>query len=317
MSSDSDSKEFVSGQTITMTMSMTPELHSMMKEWSARVPTLYMLDICVVGVTKLNEDALKRMERKAKLVEHLRYLDREYNSFSYLFALMEKVSDSRGLMSLEELETQVIADLSALRAFFEKARVIETDDFVISFLRELQGQPIELSRENYLHFIKVLNNKLNLLNPVSSTKRLSITRQILKEAELLSIYKQHPVVIIAIACVYGNSAARKLMKFKSDSEKFDAENALADILLISRFAKVKLEIEHCAREGNGPYARVNFLTDDNGLIDILKYYDPQSVKYDDHAHGRESKLEMTVKLEKMLSMEGDDEYAELFELLYS
>ena len=84
MTSDNDSKEFVSVKKITVTMSVTPEQYSLVKKWSEMVPTLYMLDICVVGATKLNNSMLKRMERKAKLVNHLRNLDRENNGFSYL-----------------------------------------------------------------------------------------------------------------------------------------------------------------------------------------------------------------------------------------
>ena len=315
MTSDNDSKEFVSAKKTTVTMSVTPEQYSLVKKWSEMVPTLYMLDICVVGATKLNSSVLKRMERKAKLVNHLRNLDRENNGFSYLFALMEKVSDSRGSLTLEELETQILADLAALRVFFKKAKVIETDDYVISFLRELHGQPIELEREVYLQFLRLLNDKFKLSNPVSSSKRFTVSQEIVKEAERLKIYKQHPVVILAIACVYGNRAAKKLVKFKSNSNRFDAENALADIFLISRFAKVKLEIEALARNG-GPYAKVDFITDDDGLINVLKYYEPQSVKYDDDINGRESKLEMRVKLEEMLSPETQGEYDKIFNLLH-
>jgi hypothetical protein len=97
-------KKFVSGDSITLKMQLTSEEHSMMREWSLSIPTLYLLDICVVSATKLSSTSLERNPRKASVVKYLRELDRPSNCFSYLFALMEKVSDSRGIDTGEELE---------------------------------------------------------------------------------------------------------------------------------------------------------------------------------------------------------------------
>lgn len=74
-------KEFVSGDSITLNMQLTPEEYSMMREWSLSIPTLYMLDICVVSATKLTSALLENNPRKA----NLRELDRPNNCFSYLF----------------------------------------------------------------------------------------------------------------------------------------------------------------------------------------------------------------------------------------
>ncbi len=51
-------KEFVSGDSITLNMQLTPKEYSMMREWSLSIPTLYMLDICVVSATKLTSALL-------------------------------------------------------------------------------------------------------------------------------------------------------------------------------------------------------------------------------------------------------------------
>lgn len=95
MTSNGNDSEFVSGHEIKLTLSLTPEQAMAMQAWSDAIPTMYMLDICVVNATKLSEWALANDARKAALVRHLRHLDRPQNSFSYLLALIEKVSDPR------------------------------------------------------------------------------------------------------------------------------------------------------------------------------------------------------------------------------
>lgn len=310
-------KEFFSGQEITMKMTLTPEQYSFFEEWSAQIPTLYMLDICVVSATKLSEESLIKEPRKARLVNKLHYLDRDNNCFSYLCALMEKVSDSRGILTSDELEKQILSDLSAMRKFFKNAHVYEPDDFVIAFLKELKGEPIEDKRKEYLEFLEILNNQFKLQNPISPNNRLAKAKEIIQSANDLNIDMHHPIITIALACLYQNPDAQKLMKFKMDPNKFDAENALSDIVLISRFAKLKLEIEHYGRNGVGYYARTNFITDDNGLSKIIQYFKPQVLKYKDKIDGRESQLTMTIKLKEILTKITENEYKIISDLLLS
>ena len=81
-------KEFRSGQQITLQLSLNREEYAALEKWSASIPTLYFLDICVVGVTKLVDSALENNPRKSRLASHLRELDKPQNCFSYLCVLM-------------------------------------------------------------------------------------------------------------------------------------------------------------------------------------------------------------------------------------
>ena len=196
MTSQSNPQEFHRGPQITLSMQLTAEQLAVMKEWHASVPTLYFLDICVVGATKLSDAALERDARKKRLVEHLQNLDRPQHAFSYLLAVLEKVSDSRGVATDAELEEQILGDLAALRAFFKNARVHEPDEFVIQFLRDLRRQPIELQRSNYLSFLEAINTRFVLKDPVAPALRLQKAKEILNEADSLSISRQQPVVAL-------------------------------------------------------------------------------------------------------------------------
>ncbi|HAS6185837.1 TPA: hypothetical protein I7160_20910 [Vibrio vulnificus] len=310
-------KEFIGGDSITFKTQLTPEQHNMMREWSLSIPTLFMLDICVVSVTKLNSEQLHKNPRKAKLVNYLRELDRPNNCFSYLFALLEKVSDSRGVDTDEELEEKILSDLASMRKFFNKARIYEPDEFVLGFLKELRGNPIEEKRSDYLGFLRVLNDQFKLCNPVSNKQRLKVAEEIVEQADQFDFSRQHPVVTIGLACLYGNPAAKKLMKFRADPNKFDAENVLADIMLITRFAGIKLEVEQLGREGRSGYIRSLFITDDNGLIDIIKCFTPKVVKHINKNDGRETHTTMTVQLKDLLTDIQIEDYDNLINLLES
>ena len=315
MSDQESEKEFIAGNSITLQMQLTPEQLSMMREWSKMIPTLYMLDICGVSATKLTSVSLENNPRKTKLVNYLRELDKPNNCFSYLFALMEKVSDSRGIDTEEKLEEKILSDLSSLRTFFKNAKVCEPDEFVLDFLKELRSIPIENKRHEYLCFLNDLNGKFNLGNSVSPKQRLAIAEKTIEHAAALNIVRQHPIVVIGLACLYGNPAAKRLMKFTSDSKKFDPENVLADIMLINRFAGVKLEIEQMGRNGSGRYLRTEFITDDFGLIEILKCFTPTYVKHTDRHDGRETQTTMTVKLKDLLTDINDKELENIIDLL--
>lgn len=308
-------KKFVSGNTISIKMQVTPEEYRVHREWSLSIPTFYMLDICVVSTTKLNENSLEKNPRKANLVNFLRELDRPQNCFSYLCALMEKVSDSRGLDTDEELESKILSDLKAMRDFFKHARVYESDEIALNYLKTLRGAPIEESRADYLGFLMYLNDQLKLGNPVSSKHRLDIAKKIIEQTENFSFSRQHPIVVIALSCLYGNHAAKKMMKFKARPQDFDSENVLADIMLINRFASIKLEIEQLARDGVCQYLRTLFITDDNGLTEIFKCFTPDVVKHIDTCNGRETKTTMTVNLKDLLTDIEIEEYDYLLNLL--
>ncbi|HEM6824604.1 hypothetical protein IC789_05765 [Acinetobacter seifertii] len=307
--------EFTKSDSITLTMQLNQDQAHLIREWSLSIPTLYMLDICVVSATKLDNAQLETNPRKAKVINILRELDRPQNSFSYLFSLMEKVSDSRGIDTEAELEAKILSDLSSLRSFFTNARIVESDEFILEFLRNLRGYPIESKRSSYIDFLRALNDQFKLGNPISPKLRLDTAKQIINLTKQFSFSKQHPIVVIALACLYGNPAAQRVLKFKDNPEKFDPENALADIMLIHRFADIQLEIEQMGRMDEGPFLRSHFITDDDGLIQILKCFTPTHVKHIDTPDGRETHTTMTVKLKDLLRDIQSEEYNHLFDFL--
>lgn len=314
MTSKDHPQEFERAAEITLQMELTPEQLSKLTEWDASIPTLHFLDICVVAATKLSQSALEKDARKAKIVEHLKALDRPQNGISYLLALMEKVSSSSGTASDTELEKQILGDLNAVRGFFKHAKVYERDEFAISFLHKLRRDPIEIQRPSYLKFLVALNNQYDLINPKSPELRLQVAEELLEFAKSLEIDRQHPVFILALSCLYGNLASKQLMKFKKEPEKFKSEIVLADIMAISRYGQMKLQIEHLGRHG-GKYLRTSYITDDSGLLGLIGLFHSEKVRLEKNSDTMDTNFKFRVELEQLLPEISPDEYSIILRLL--
>ncbi len=286
---------------LKLAMDLTSEQAGAMQAWAEAVPTLHFLDICVAAIPRLSPKAIAQSPRKATWRRRLRRLDRPHNSVSYLFALIERASEVQSKLNGADLEREILKDVAALRSFFKHARVLEPDDFLIGYLRKLRGVPHEVSRPSYLAFLEEMNGRHQLWNSVKPSERFHKAQEIVEMAESLSIAKNHPVVTITLACLYGNGAAKHMMKFKQDPDQFKVQNALSDIMVISRFARHKLEIEEDARKGLGRYAQTRFMTDDDGLIEVLSCFEAISVRFEDAGEAQNIWTEMTVHLQRLLS----------------
>lgn len=90
------------------------------------------------------------------------------------------------------------------------------------------------------------------------------------------------------------------MKFKKNAAIFDVENALSDIMIISRFIPQKLRIEQMGREGEVNFVRSGFITDDTGLTDILDCFAGESVRTESKGDMHRTHISVTVKFESLL-----------------
>lgn len=301
MPSSNDDQTISRQPQFTFTAELTPEQVAFFREWDAAVPTLYFMDICVANVAKSANATPPTDPRKAAWLDELRRLDRPEHAFSYLLALMERGSDPRSHMSDEALAEQIRQDLASLATFFTQARVYETDAMVGLYLRELRGNPVEVDRPRYLVFLRAANEEFELHRPLARRLQLARATTIIERADALGVPRQHPTVAVVLACLYGNPHAVNVMKFKPDPQRFAAENALADVMMIRRFMEHKLEIEQMAVEQHSPYLRVKLLTDDEGVRQLARYFEPTTLHSRSDADGRETCLVANVRFLELLT----------------
>lgn len=319
MSSPSDRTIHAQSQ-ISFSAELIPEQVALFERWDAATPTIYFMDICAVNITKMSAAKLANDPRKAYWSDQFRNLDRKQHAFSYLLALMEKGSDPRDHMSKEALAEQLHHDVASLRRFFKHARVYETDEYLDLYINDLLGNPIELMRPAYLAFLRAANDELKLSNAVAFKDRFATASEILRMADALSIPRQHAVVVVMIAKVYGNDDARKMLKFKKEPADFQPENSLADVMLITRFNEKKIEIEDAASCGEAPFLRAKLVTDDEGLLRVARCFEPVSLSSRSTGDAQETRLVVKVKLADLLTgLTGDngiDEYNRICAMIF-
>jgi hypothetical protein len=320
MTSEPD-EEFQRGPEVSFTFAGTPEQVAVLKAWSERVPTLYFLDICAADVAKRSRETFLGDAKKLALFDRLKALDKPQNSFSYLLAFIEKVNDPRSTRTDADLTAQILSDVAKLRAFFDHAQVVEPDQFLANALLDLRGLKHELNQDAYLAFLRGLVDPIELWKTVANAHRLQKAKEIFALADSLSVRRNHQVVLVALACLYGNDFARRLMKFTDDVTRYDPVNPLADIMTIVRFLPRKLEVEHIGREQKRGWPRSLFITDDRGLAQILSCFTGNSVKSVPVGDDYETRISGTIALDQLLpelpigSGGAGSEYEQLLALL--
>lgn len=263
--------------------------------------TMHFLDICAVDVTKRPKAEVEANPPKAALADRLRDLDVAGDRVSYLLALMEKVSDPRSTLSDGELKANIVSDVGYMRDFFDNATVAEPDQFLVDSIDQLRGNPIEQARPAYLAFLRTANDRFGLSNTVAASERLAMAEKLVAAADDLNIPRQHSVLILTLARLYGNPAAIKVMKFKGNPQAFEPENVLADVMAIGRFLERKLVIEQDWRDGNGDFAHATYVTDDAGLQEVLACYEGLAVASRDVGNLHEIRTAGRVELANLLS----------------
>lgn len=302
----SHSGRFEPGPDLNWSISLTLSEYNKLSDFTSNIATFYFLDLCVVNIAKLKNVSITKDRRKVGWLKRLRDLDRPQHSFSYLLALMERVSNSRDELSDENLEREILSDMDYLRRFFKKARVVEPNSYVVNYLRKLRRAPVELDRDRYLKFLNSMNGDFRLMNSVGREVRFEKAAEIMSEADSCGVSRQHPVVLIALACLYGNLDAKGLMKFKLEPAQYNAENVLSDIVAIQRFAEFKIEVCRDIPQA-GKCLLSDFLTDDKGLSGIYKLFKAKSLKVEDNDDTSQIEFSFEVNMGALLSEADFDE----------
>jgi hypothetical protein len=234
---------------------------------------MHFLDICALDVTKRTKAQIAADPRKVAMAGRLEALDISTNRISCFLALMEKTSDTRSARTDEDLKAQIIGDIQHARSFFNHAEVVERDEYVEDYITQLRRIAVELGRPAYLAFLRAVNDgDIGIHQPIPKPKRFEVALTLVEMADDLEISRQHPVLAVTLACLYGNASARRVLKFRQDPAAFDAENALADVMAIRRLMDRKLEFERDYHLGLTSIRHAAYVTDDEGLAQIMSCF---------------------------------------------
>lgn len=274
-----DEKRSMERPQLRFTMSRAPGKPWILRPWSPHIPTMYFLDINAMDVIKKLANNRHLDSRKVALLARLRDVDRPGNKVSCLLALMEKVNDRRGALSDHQLRAEIENDVALTRSFFADAKPGDPDTFHLDYFDGVRGLLVEQDEPSYLTFLKAVNDHHRLASIVSPRKRFDKTKEVVATADALGIIRVHPLVVLCLACIYGNRDARKVMKFKADPQNYETENVLADVMTIGRFLGHQIELEEMGACGKSSVRRVEYVTDDAGLAAVLRCYRGSSISY--------------------------------------
>lgn len=313
-------------------MSRAPGGRWIIRPWLPYVPTMYFLDINAIDLIKKSGNGAPLPARKAALLARLRDIDRAGNRVSCLLALMEKVNDRKSALSDGRLRGEIQSDVAFTRRFFIHAKPGDPENFHLEYFDGVRGGMVEQNEPNYLKFLRTVNDRHRLAFTVSAKKRFEKAKDLIASADELQIDRRHPVVVLALACLYDNLDARKVMKFTEKPADYRAENVLADVMTIGRFLERKIELEEMGRRGESSMRRVEYITDDAGLAAVLKCYRGTSVSYTDLGGSQEIRTTGSMEFADLLTRISHDlgplsdpadpvsaapsEYARVCELLY-
>jgi hypothetical protein len=276
-----DKKRPMKGPQLRFTMTRAPGQPWILRPWSPHIPTMYFLDINAMDVIKKSANNRPLDARKVALLARLRDIDRPGNRVSCLLALMEKVNDRRDALSDPQLRAEIENDVALTRRFFVDAKPGDPDTFHLDYFDGVRGLLVEQNEPSYLTFLKEVNDRHRLASTVSPRKRFDKTKEVVSTADALGIVRVHPLVVLCLACIYGNRDARKVMKFKADPQNYEVENVLADVMTIGRFLGHQIELEELGARGKSSVQRVEYITDDAGLAAVLRCYRGTSISYAD------------------------------------
>ncbi|MDR5737423.1 MULTISPECIES: hypothetical protein [unclassified Caballeronia] len=209
------------------------------------------------------------VQTEKKKIEHLgktRKLDRPGNLISPLLSIIEgQLGEPE---SVTEKQVTQKKEYQAIRLFFRLA-VTDSDhlDVASQELAEAFAGNINFRSEARSSFLQCVAPMI--ATGVEKRGRNKIENRIIQSAHECSLPTSDPLVVLALACLYGSAHARRVLKPHSPR----IFNVLSDIHVIPRMLLVVAAVRRHA-----PLIRVRFATKDEGLKYVLQriyYRSPQ------------------------------------------
>jgi hypothetical protein len=223
--------------------------------------TLFLLDRNVVEVIKVaNAGINQKGSEQQRMFEFLKSIDAIQYSVSPLLSLIEggKGREDDPGEKIAQLQTET----SAVASFFHHARTdsnymqAEQEQFSKLFTRFREGSYDARAafREQAIPLV---------LQKVAPRDRRKVEEQLLELARSVGLKTDDGIVVIFLACLYANDAARDVLKVSKPKMTY---NVLGDIHLIPRIGLIKT-----VAKDKAPGLKVRLLTLDQGLEKVLSH----------------------------------------------
>jgi len=260
------------------------------------VKNLYLLDRNIVSDVK-NFSAGSENGNTIKA----RSIDKYGNFISPLLSIIE---GNKGVaQTKDEMLACLKGESKAMKKFFKYAR---TD---ASFLFQNHEIMVEAFQEDvvkkfnqYSDLVGFLQEKTFKTLNIMDAK--NVRGEIFDYACTHSIDVSHPFIMCALACLYGNLDARKVLKPIGPNSKIDREknryNALSDLLVVGNVSFIKTFFKE------NEDIQIHFLTSDKSLDVIFKLFNTEAKNSQTSFDNIITTHNMTIKKSIFTNIQGND-----------
>jgi hypothetical protein len=227
---------------------------------NGQTTTLLLLDRNVVSVIKdAVADKEQKGEKEQRMLEFLREIDTSQHAVSPLPSLIEGEHGRED--SSSEKTAQLEKETDAVARFFQFAR---TDSAYLNGVKDTFAEVFSGFLEGNSNARATFREKATplVIQAVAVDRRRGIEDQLVGIAVSVGLERTDGIVVLFIACLYGNRHSRDVLKLSKPEKWF---NVLNDLYLIPRIGLVK----SVARALPIPL-KVRLLTLDGGLEQVLR-----------------------------------------------
>ncbi|WP_116603024.1 hypothetical protein [Cupriavidus alkaliphilus] len=231
-----------------------------MNSINVQTDTLFLLDRNVLSVIKVAIDGNEQKgEKEQRMLDFLRRIDVPQYAISPLPSLME--GEHRREDNVTEKAQQLEKEAEAVSRFFRAAR---TDSEYLKSARDIFARIFAGLREVDWDARAAFRTKAVplIIDPVAPAARRAVEDTFAELAISGGLERTDGIVVMFVACLYGNRDARKVLKPTKPDATY---NVLSDIHLIPRIALIKSVARELPIQ-----LKVRFLTLDGGLEQVLE-----------------------------------------------
>ncbi|SPA02785.1 hypothetical protein CBM2626_B30103 [Cupriavidus taiwanensis] len=230
-----------------------------MNSTNVQTDTLFLLDRNVLSVIKVAIAGKEQKgEKEQRMLDFLRGIDVPQYAISPLPSLMEGEHGRED--NVTEKTKQLEKETEAVSRFFRYAR---TDSAYLNSAKDMFARIFAGLREADWDARAAFRMKAVplIIDPVAPVARKAVEDKFSELAISGGLERTDGIVVLFLACLYGNPDARKVLK---PSKPYATYNVLSDVHLIPRIALVKSVARELPIQ-----LKVRFLTLDGGLEQVL------------------------------------------------
>lgn len=257
---------------------------------------LFILDRNIVDIIKKFNNGKKISDQKK--IEKLNYLMLIDQPNSLVTPALSMIEGQRGRKETRNEKAEILEkETSEIDLFFRRAK---TDR---SVMQDMAGEFVDVFSEHAEQDWEEAENFLLQACPlvaenIAEKERDSVREKIFSLASAYKLPASHLATVLCIACLYGSSAARKMIK--PNRIQKEIHNVMSDIYVLPRINLIKAIFKQLGIHD----IETTYVTCDEGLEKVLGYIDVLNISSLENSSGVQQQIQYRKALFPSLDKKG-------------